>query len=237
MKIVRSVMHLVLASATATTAFAQGSPPPGGAPQGAQQVAPPVGPPSAAAQPPAARGGARPGARAPGRMGMPQGLAEDDPRRLAMERRFQDRLLTVVKQRLSLNDDQVARLRDVASKTEDDRRALRRDELTARFAMRQELLAADKANDARVADLLDQLPKLERRRVELMEREQRELAKFLSPVQRARYFGLQEELRRGMQELQQQRLMAPDSVAPGARGGAGRGAAQLRRNRLRPPPL
>ncbi len=236
MKLVRSLMHLVLASAAATTAVAQGNPP-AGSPPSAQQVAPPLGPPSAAAQPPAARGAVRPGARAPGRMGMPQGLAEDDPRRIAMERRFQDRLLTVVKQRLSLNDDQVARLRDVASKTEDDRRALRRDELTARFAMRQELLAADKANDARVADLLEQLPKLERRRVELMEREQRELAKFLTPVQRARYFGLQEELRRGMQELQQQRLLAPDSLAPGARGGAGRGAAQLRRNRLPPPPL
>jgi hypothetical protein len=79
--------------------------------------------------------------------------------------------------------------------------------------------------------LLDEMPRLERRRVELMEREQRELAKFLSPVQRARYFGLQDELRRGMQELQQRRLGAPDSLA----AAPARPGAPLRRNRLRPP--
>lgn len=155
----------------------------------------------------------------------------DDPRRAALEKRLQARLLTIVRQRLSLTDEQVTRLQEVASKTEDERRALRRDELTARFAMRQELLAGNKASDTKVAELLEQLPKLERRRVDLMEKEQRELAKFLTPVQRARYFGLQDELRRSMQELQQQRLAAPDSMAPAGAGGAG-----LRRNRLRPPP-
>jgi Spy/CpxP family protein refolding chaperone len=158
-------------------------------------------------------------------------MAQDDPRRIALERRFQERLFAVVKQRLNLTDEQATRLREVASKTEDDRRALRRDELTSRFAMRQELLAGDKANESKVADLLDEMPRLERRRVELMEREQRELAKFLSPVQRARYFGLQDELRRGMQELQQRRLGAPDSLA----AAPARPGAPLRRNRLRPP--
>jgi Spy/CpxP family protein refolding chaperone len=198
---------LLLLGATGV-AGAQGGPPPG----------PPGGPPPA---------GARAGAR-----GLGAGLGgPDDPRRAALERRLQERLVAIVRQRLNLTDEQVTRLQDVASKTEDERRALRRDELTARFAMRQELLAGDKANDAKVADLLEQLPRLERRRVDLMEREQRELAKFLTPVQRARYFGLQDELRRGMQELQQQRLTAPDSGGP-ARGGAG-----LRRNRLRPPPV
>ena len=47
-----------------------------------------------------------------------------------------------------------------------------------------------------------------------MEQEQRELAKFLSPSQRARYFGLQDELRRGMQDLQRRR-MGLDSGAGG----------------------
>ncbi|MBY0489076.1 MAG: Spy/CpxP family protein refolding chaperone, partial [Gemmatimonadaceae bacterium] len=171
------------------------------------------------------------GARGAAR-GLGAGLNPDDPRRAALEKRLQERLLVVVRQRLNLTDEQVTRLQDVASKTEYERRALRRDELTARFAMRQELLAGDKANEAKVADLLEQLPRLERRRVDLMEREQRELAKFLSPLQRARYFGLQDELRRGMQELQQQRLAAPDSAGAG-RNGLGGG---LRRNRLRPPP-
>jgi Spy/CpxP family protein refolding chaperone len=157
---------------------------------------PPMGPPSGA----------------PGRGGRGGGAGEDDSRRALLERRFQERLLVIVRQRLALNDDQTSRLREVASRAEDERRALRRDELTARFAMRQELLAAERANEAKVADLLEQMPRLERRRLELMEREQRELAKFLTPLQRARYFSLQDELRRGLQELQQGRMASPDSA-------------------------
>ena len=78
--------------------------------------------------------------------------------------------------------------------------------MTTRFAMRQELLAGEKANEARVAELLDRMPRFERRRLDLMEQEQRELAKFLSPTQRARYIGLQDELRRSMQDLQRRRM-------------------------------
>lgn len=162
------------------------------------------------------------------------GAPSDDPRRALLERRFQERLLTIVKQRLALSDDQALRLREVASRTEDERRALRRDELTARFAMRQELLAGDRANETKVAELLEQMPRLERRRLDLMEREQRELSRFLSPLQRARYFGLQDELRRGMQELQQNRLAAPDSDSP-PRAGNARPLAPRRLKR--PPPF
>jgi Spy/CpxP family protein refolding chaperone len=139
----------------------------------------------------------------------------DDPRRAELARRFQQRVDAMVRQRLQLNDDQAARLREVASRTEGARRALRRDEMEARKAMREELLAGDNANEARVADLLDQMPRLERRRVELLEQEQRELSRFLSPLQRARYFALQDELRRGMQELQRRRMGDGDSSRHG----------------------
>jgi protein CpxP len=162
------------------------------------------------------------------------GAPTEDPRRVLLERRFQERLLTIVKQRLALSDDQAMRLREVASRTEDERRALRRDELTARFAMRQELLAGDRANETKVAELLEQMPRLERRRLDLMEQEQRELRRFLSPLQRARYFGLQDELRRGMQEVQQNRLAAPDSDSP-PRAGNARPLAPRRLKR--PPPF
>lgn len=144
--------------------------------------------------------------------GSPRGARVDDARRDELEKRFRERLESIVKQRLELSDEQHARLRDVASRTEEARRALRREEYAARTAMRRELLAGSRANDARVADLLDAMPGLERRRLELMEQEQRELAKFLSPIQRARYFALQDELRRGMQELQRRRLSGGDSA-------------------------
>jgi Spy/CpxP family protein refolding chaperone len=152
----------------------------------------------------------------------------DDPRRAELERRFQQRVEATVRQRLQLNDDQAARLREVASRTEGARRALRRDEMEARKAMRTELLAGDNANETRVAELLEQMPRLERRRIELLEQEQRELARFLTPLQRARYFALQDELRRGMQELQRRRLGDGDTVRNGPPGAE-------QRMRRRPP--
>lgn len=130
----------------------------------------------------------------------------DDAQRGQLERRLQERINQVVRVRLALTDDQFDKLRAVASRVEEERRALRNEEMTTRFAMRQELLAGEKANEARVAELLDRMPRFERRRLDLMEQEQRELAKFLSPTQRARYIGLQDELRRSMQDLQRRRM-------------------------------
>lgn len=143
----------------------------------------------------------------------------DDPRRGELERRFQQRLDAMVRQRLQLTDEQAVKLREVASRAETMRRTLRRDEMHARKMMRDELLAGDNANESKVAELLEEMPRLERRRIDLMEQEQRELSKFLSSIQRARYFALQDELRRNMQELQRRRLGTADSShAPGRDG-------------------
>lgn len=166
----------------------------------------------AAARPVQAQG--TPPANADGR-----GMRPDDPRRAELEKRFQQRVETMVRQRLQLTDDQASKLREVASRTEAARRTLRRDEMIARRAMREELLAGDNANEAKVSELLDQMPRFERRRLDLLEQEQRELARFLSPVQRARYFALQDELRRGMQELQRRRMGASDSTHGSAHKG------------------
>jgi len=94
----------------------------------------------------------------------------------------------------------------VASRTEQERRTLRGEEIRIRLALRRELMAGDKANEARVAELLDQVPVLERRRLEVSEQELKELSRFLTAVQRARYFALQEQLRWSMQEMQHSRM-------------------------------
>ncbi len=152
------------------------------------------------------------GSRGGKRDGMP------DPQHMQMERRLQERINEVVRQRLALSDEQFNRLREVASKVEDDRRVLRNEEMTMRFGLRQELLAGDKADESKVARFLEQMPRFERRRLDLMEREQEELAKFLTPSQRARYIGLQDELRRGMLEVQRRRMGADSGRGPGRSG-------------------
>jgi len=177
-------------------------------------------------EPLSAQGGPPPGGRPPGGgqrggRGMPEG------QRLEMERQLQERINETVRQRLALSDEQYGKLRDVASKMEDERRALRHEEMTTRFALRQELLAGEKADEGKVAEFLERMPKYERRRLDLMEREQKELAKFLTPSQRARYIGLQDDLRRTMQDVQRRR-MGPDS-------GGGPGRAGMRRQAPPPP--
>jgi protein CpxP len=127
-------------------------------------------------------------------------------RRPPSAQRLQARLDSVVRGRLQLTDEQFAQLRGVATRLEEDRRLLRRDEMAVRVRLRRALAAAEMVDQGAVAQLLDEIPRLERRKVELLEEEQRELARFLSPSQRARYFALQEEMRRGMLELQRRRL-------------------------------
>ena len=141
----------------------------------------------------------------------------DRPRDGLIAQQLEARINTIIRKRLALTDDQFGKLRAVAGKVEDERRVLRREEMVTRSTLRRELLAGDQANETVVGEMLEQLPKYERRRLDLMEREQRELARFLSPVQRAKYIGLQDELRRSMQDVQHRRMERDSSAGPGDR--------------------
>ncbi len=138
------------------------------------------------------------------------------------DRPLDARINAVIRKRLELTDDQFLRLRTVAKRMENERRLLRIEEGATRGALRRELLAGADANDSTVAAMLDRLPSLDRRRVDLFEREQGELAKFLTPVQRAKYIGLQDELRRMMEDLQRRRTSGDvqdgDSLGTGRPG-------------------
>lgn len=175
-----------------------------------------------------AQGGSPIGGRAAGRAGI---LRPKVDARALLEQRLQDRVNEIVRTRLALSDEQFQQLRELSTRAEAEKRALRRDEVDTRVALRRELLAGDRVNETRVSELLDNMPRLERRRIDLMEAEQKDLARFLSPSQRARYFALQDELRRNMQDMQRRRL-----------GGAQDGDTTVlppppgRGRRLKPPP-
>ena len=139
-----------------------------------------------------------------------------------LQRQFRERLAEVVKRRLNLNESQMQQLGQVNDRFERERMRLLRDERVARQALRVEVLAGDSADQPKVAKLLDQLLVIQRQRLDLTEREQRELAGFMTPTQRAMYFGIQDQLRRRLEELREQRQQR----RPGAPPGGGR----------RPPP-
>ena len=127
------------------------------------------------------------------------------PRREAAERRFERRIARLVQDRLRLNDDQMRRLTEVNRRRASQRQELFARERNARVAMRREIMRGDSADQGRVGALIDELFGVQRARLELLQTEQRELAGFLSPVQRARYLELQEQVHRRVERAAAQR--------------------------------
>jgi protein CpxP len=131
------------------------------------------------------------------------------PARAELERQFRERTAQVVRRRLELNDDQMTKLRTSNQQFDQQRMALVAEERQTRQSLRAELMAGNGANQQKVNDLLDQLLRLQRRRLDIVDSEQRDLGKFLTPVQRAKYFGLQNQMRKRMQELRDRPQGAP----------------------------
>jgi periplasmic protein CpxP/Spy len=156
---------------------------------------------------------------------------QSDARRNALERRLREGMGKIVRERLELTDDQWVKMRASNQKFEESRRTLVQQERDVRMGLRDEMLAGAKANQQRVSDLLERWQRVQRQRMELMESEQKELATFLTPVQRAKFVVLQDQLRRRVEEMRRQQMegAGPPNDAGGDRPPPGRG---LRR----PPP-
>jgi hypothetical protein len=122
-------------------------------------------------------------------------------RREALEQRVRQRMAAVVQQRLGLNADQMRRLGEVNREMEAQRRLLQEQERDVRVGLRTEVMRGDSANQDRVARFIDQLIDVQRRRIELISREQRALAGFMTPTQRAQYLAIQDQVRRRVEEM------------------------------------
>jgi hypothetical protein len=127
-----------------------------------------------------------------------QGFPRD---RDAMQQRFQQRFAEVVRDKVGLNDDQMSKLTELNRRFESKRRDIFMRDRDIRIGLRDELADGVTPNDERVKKLLDDQLRVQRERIDLMEAEQSELSQFMSPTQRARYFGIQEQMRRKVDEL------------------------------------
>lgn len=143
-------------------------------------------------------------------------VGQAGPRRQQLEAQLRQRMWRITKNRVGLTDAQMDRLAQASRPFDVQRRELATQERESRLALRRELLAGPNANQDRVAASLDRVLDLQRRRSQLLIDEQRALAAFMTPVQRARYAALQEGLRRRAATLRGQRgdaaTAAPDSV-------------------------
>lgn len=125
--------------------------------------------------------------------------------RPALEKRFRERLGAVMRERLGLNDEQAIKLQEVNGRFEPRRRELFLEEREVRLGLRRALIDDSVASNDEVATLMDRAIRVQRQRVDLLESEQRELSQFMSPVQRAKYFGFLEQLRRQMEDMKSRR--------------------------------
>lgn len=162
---------------------------------------------------PQAQAGARAQARAP----------QD---RAQLEQQIRNRIANQLKNQLKLSDDQFSKLQATNKRFEEKRRLLVEQERDARMSMRDLMLAGDTTNQAKVSGALDKMMLIQRQRFELVEQEQKELAGYLTPMQRARYLGMQEQMRRRIDEFRAQGRGAAGAgarMAPGMGQGMGPG--------------
>jgi Spy/CpxP family protein refolding chaperone len=130
-----------------------------------------------------------------------------------LEQRLRERTGEIVQRRLQLTDDQMKQLQATNKQFE----ARRTDLITREREIRRDLrmqMMSEKPDQDKVSQLLDQTMQLERQRLDLVQNEQRELAKFMTPVQRAKLFAIQTELRRRTQEMRN-RTMRRGNLGPG----------------------
>jgi hypothetical protein len=132
-----------------------------------------------------------------------------------LEQRVRQRFEQIVRQRLQLTDDQMQKLRQTNQRFATQRRMLTEQERGLRSEIRRELQPGVAANQGHVAVITDSLFAIQRQRLDLAQAEQKELATYLSPVQRVRYYGLQEQLRRRLEVIRQRRQGAAQGASPG----------------------
>jgi periplasmic protein CpxP/Spy len=143
------------------------------------------------------------------------GAAVDRP---VLEQQFRERLAKLTQTRIGLTDAQMAQLEQSTTRYSPQLTTLAQQERDTRRQLRDEL-TSPQPNQQHVSALLDASLSLQQQRLTLVQAQQKDLAKFMTPVQRARYIALQQQFRRRTQELSAKRK--------GQRAGLQRNPAKL----------
>jgi|SRR5690348_7388870 len=144
--------------------------------------------------------------------------ARASAQRPVLEQQLRQRVAAVTKQRLGLSDDQMTQLEQSNARFAPQMQQLLASERETRRQLRVELTSPN-PNQQHVGALIDQTISLQKQRVSIVEAEQKDLARFMTPVQRARYVALQTEFRRRAQEMARQNAgKNPDGFKRGGTG-------------------
>ena len=136
-------------------------------------------------------------------------MGNQGPTRAKLEE-FQKFYEKMLRERVSFTDDQIVKWRAWNTRFDMERRGTWAEERELRNTLRQQLARGVTPDEAKVVDAMDRWATLDRKRLDQKERENKALATFLSPIQRARFFAIQDETQRGFRETEGRR---------GSRGG------------------
>ena len=132
--------------------------------------------------------------------------------RAQLEQRFQQMLFQMTRRRVGLTDAQMNQLVPVNRRFEQQRRQLQRQERETRLSLRDAMRDTAQVDQSRITGYLDKLVQLQHQRADLIEQEQRDLAQFMTPLQRARYTALQEQVRRRVEQFRRRNGANADST-------------------------
>lgn len=123
----------------------------------------------------------------------------------SLEQEVRQRVAKIMKEQLDLTDDQMQKLLESNRRFEGRRRALVQQERQLRSDLRREMRAKDSTRNPAIAVLLDRMLELQQQRLDLLKAEQADLATFMTPLQRARHFGMEEQIRRRLSDMRERR--------------------------------
>ena len=138
----------------------------------------------------------------------------DSVGRARLEGQIRQGFARLVRQRVGLSDDQMARLGPMSQRYEQQRRQLQVEERDARLSLRASMRNSQTADAKLVDQLLQKIVDIQKRRVQLLDSEQRDLATIMTPIQRAQYMALQEQVRRRLEQMRQRRMQALEGDMP-----------------------
>jgi len=141
--------------------------------------------------------------------------------RPALDQQFRERVNKLTQDRIGLTDAQMAQLKQSNARFAPQLSQVAAQERETRRQLRQEMTSGGQPNQQHVSDLLDASLRLQKQRISIVEAEQKELARFMTPVQRARYIALQQQFRRRTQELSGQNGTQKDGMGLQQRGRPG----------------
>jgi len=142
---------------------------------------------------------------------------DTNPQAAMLRQQIETRFAQQIQATLGLSDEQTVKLRGTFNTYAPKRRAMEQEERGIKRGLQGQLRPGIAANSDSVGKLVDRLLELKVTYAKSFVEEDREMAKFLTPVQRAQYQMLRERLMARIEEVRQQRQrqqLGPAGAAP-----------------------